>query len=170
MVSLRKITESDTPLILKWRNSDFVMNNFVIREQFTEQGHKYWLENVIAKGKAVQYIILCDNIPIGSVYIRDIDNTHKKGEFGIFIGEQDFVGKGLSYLATIEILRIAFEELNLHRIYLRVFPDNIPAIKTYEKAGFVKEGILRDTVFVDGKFRDMLLMAVVNSKKKVRGS
>jgi len=165
MVSLREITENDTSLILKWRNSEFVRNNFVVREEFTEQGQQKWFNDVVTKGKAIQYIILCDNTPIGSVYIRDIDNVHKNGEFGIFIGEKDFIGKGLSFFATKEIVKIAFEKLKLHRVYLRVFPDNIPAIKTYEKAGFVKEGILKDTVFVDGEFRDMLLMANVNYEK-----
>jgi len=164
-VSLREITDNDTPLILKWRNSEFVRNNFVIREPFTERSQKKWLSGVIAKGKAVQYIILSGNSPVGSVYIKDIDYAHRNGEFGIYIGEKDFTGKGLSFSATKEILKIAFEKLKLHRVYLRVFPDNIPAIKTYEKAGFVKEGILRGTVFVGGEFRDMLLMANVNNVK-----
>jgi UDP-4-amino-4,6-dideoxy-N-acetyl-beta-L-altrosamine N-acetyltransferase len=161
-IFLRKITENDTPFILKLRNSEFVMNNFVIREQFTKQTQRKWLDCVIAKGKAVQYIILNDNLPVGSVYIRDIDCTHKKGEFGIFM-EKDFAGKGFGFLATKEMLRIAFEKLKLHRVYLRVFSDNISAIKIYEKAGFVKEGLLRDTAFIDGKFRDMILMGVINA-------
>jgi UDP-4-amino-4,6-dideoxy-N-acetyl-beta-L-altrosamine N-acetyltransferase len=163
-VSLRKITEDDTSSILKWRNSEFVRNNFVIRETFTEQSQKKWLSDVIARGRAVQYIILSNNLPIGSVYIRDIDYINKKGEFGIFIGEKDFIGRGFGSLATKEMLKIAFEKLKLHRVYLRVFSDNIFAIKTYEKAGFVKEGILKDTVFIDGKFKDMLLMANVNNE------
>jgi len=165
MVSLKEITTSDTPLILKWRNSDFVRNNFVIREKFTEQTQEKWLSDVVAKGKAIQYIILNDNFPIGSVYIRDIDHVNKNGEFGIFIGEKDYIGKGLSLFATKEILKIAFETLSLHRVYLRVFIDNIPAIKTYEKAGFIKEGVLRDTVLIDGKFKDMLLMANIKDRK-----
>lgn len=160
-IYLREITKDDTSLILKWRNSEFVKNNFVIREQFTEEGQKKWMDDVIAKGKAVQYIILNDNLPIGSVYIRDIDHIHKNGEFGIFIGEKEALGKGLGFLATKKILKIAFERLHLHRVYLRVFPDNISAIKSYEKAGFVKEGLLKDTVFVDGEFKDMLLMAII---------
>ena len=164
IVSLRKITESDIPFIVKWRNSAFVSNNFVIRNAFTEENQKEWINNVVAKGKAIQYIILHDNSPIGSVYIRDIDYIHRKGEFGIFIGERDFAGKGAGLIATRDILQIAFDELKLHRVYLRVFTDNISAIKTYEKAGFIKEGLLRDTVYVDGKFRDMFLMGIVNNE------
>jgi UDP-4-amino-4,6-dideoxy-N-acetyl-beta-L-altrosamine N-acetyltransferase len=166
LISMRKITESDISLILKWRNSEFIKNNFVIREPFTEENQKKWMENAIAKGKAVQYIILIDNLPIGSVYIRDIDYTHKKGEFGIFIGEKDFVGKGFGLSTTKKMLKIAFDEIKLHRVYLRVFTDNISAIKTYEKAGFAREGILKDTVLIDGKFRDMLLMARINNSNE----
>jgi UDP-4-amino-4,6-dideoxy-N-acetyl-beta-L-altrosamine N-acetyltransferase len=161
-VLLREITENDTEFILKLRNSEFVRNNFVIREQFTEQSQKKWLDCVIKEGKAVQYIILSDNLPVGSVYIRDIDYVHKKGEFGIFV-EKDFAGKGFGFLATKEMLKIAFEKLKLHRVYLRVFSDNLSAIKVYEKAGFVKEGLLRDTIFIDGKFRDMILMGAINA-------
>lgn len=166
VIFLREITENDTSLILRWRNSEFVRNNFVIREQFTEEKQKKWLTNIIAQKKAVQYIILNDNLPIGSVYIRDIDYKHKKGEFGIFIGEKEAIGKGFGFLAIKKIIKIAFEKLKLHRVYLRVFPNNISAIKSYEKAGFIKEALLKDTVFVDGKFKDMLLMAIVNYKNE----
>jgi len=165
-ISLRKITENDTSLILKWRNSQFVKNNFVIREPLTEENQRNWMESVIAKEKAIQYIILSNNFPVGSVYIRDIDYTHKKGEFGIFIGEKSFIGKGLGLFATKEILKIAFDDIKLHRVYLRVFTDNISAIKTYRKAGFTKEGVLKDTVLIDGKYKDMLLMARINNKNE----
>jgi len=165
MVTLRKILESDTPLILKWRNSEFVKNNFVVREPFSEENQTKWMHEIIAKGKAVQYIIMFDDMPVGSVYIRDIDYTHKKGEFGIFIGERDYVGKGIGLHATTEILKIAFNELKLHRVYLRVFTDNLAAIKTYEKAGFIKEGVLRDTVLIEGKYSDMLLMAIIKEER-----
>ncbi|MDR2555814.1 MAG: GNAT family N-acetyltransferase [Fibromonadaceae bacterium] len=163
-ISLREITENDTPFILELRNSEFVKNNFVIREQFTEQSQKKWLDSVVATGKAIQYIILNDNLPIGSVYIRNIDYTQKNGEFGIFMRE-DFTGKGFGVVATKEILKIAFEKLKLHRVYLRVFPDNLSAIKAYEKAGFIKEDLLRNTVCIDGEYKDMLLMGIVNNEK-----
>lgn len=43
------------------------------------------------------------------------------------------------------ILKVAFEELNLHRVSLGVFDFNVSAIACYEKAGFTKEGLLRDS-------------------------
>ncbi len=48
------------------------------------------------------------------------------------------------------------------RIQLFVHADNPRAIALYRKVGFVKEGVLRDAVLMDGKFRDSLIMAVVD--------
>ena len=59
-------------------------------------------------------------------------------------------------------VRHAFEQMKLHRVFLRVYADNAAAIRSYEKAGFEKEALLRDDVFVNGKYRDIVLMAVIN--------
>jgi RimJ/RimL family protein N-acetyltransferase len=47
------------------------------------------------------------------------------------------------------------------RIELDVYADNQSAIALYEKAGFVREGLLRDASLIDGQFRDAILMAIV---------
>ncbi len=44
---------------------------------------------------------------------------------------------------------------------LRVLAENIPAIKSYEKAGFVREAYLKDEVFLDGQYKDVVYMAVI---------
>ena len=58
--------------------------------------------------------------------------------------------------ATLARARPAFR-----RIELDVFADNARAIALYEKAGFVREGIVRDASLIDGVFRDAILMAIV---------
>ena len=110
-------------------------------------------------------MIICDDVtgkPLGSVYIRDIDRGHNKAEYGIFIGEDDARGRGVGTAAAKLMLRYCFTEEGLHRIYLRVFATNLQAIRSYEKAGFVREGILRDDVRIDGEYRDIQWMAAVS--------
>ena len=58
----------------------------------------------------------------------------------------------------------AFEQLGLHKVFLRVFADNLRAIKSYENAGFVKEACFKDDVKIDGKYYDMVFMAIINEK------
>lgn len=162
-IRLRPMTEEDTSDIICWRNSEAVKKHFIYREPFTEAGHKAWIENMIKTGKTVQMMI-CEKASgraVGSVYIRDIDPVHKKGEYGIFIGEEEARGQGIGTEAARLMIRYAFEELRLHKLFLRVFADNPRAIRSYEKAGFEKEAYLRDEVFLDGNYHDMLLMAVL---------
>ena len=88
-VTLRPITDADTDLIVKWRNTPSVVQNFIFRQTFTPEMHRSWLATKVATGQVVQYIILdnADGKPVGSVYYRDIDNHNRSAEYGIFIGE-----------------------------------------------------------------------------------
>lgn len=166
-IFLRPITREDTDLIVFWRNQDAVRKNFIYQEIFTPQSHEHWLNTMVDTGKVVQMII-CDSEderPVGSVYIRDIDNRHHKGEYGIFIGEDAARGRGIGTQAAKLMIEYAFVHLKLHRLFLRVFADNDRAIRSYEKAGFVKEAYLKDDVLIDGQYRDIILMAVLNPEE-----
>ena len=162
-IYLRLMTWEDTDLIVAWRNSDAVRKNFIYREPFTRQGHEDWIRNMVETGKVVQTIIcdLASDRPLGCVYIRDIDRRHNKAEYGIFIGEPDARGRGLGTAAAKLMLRYCFEEEKMHRIYLRALAGNNRAIRSYEKAGFRKEGCLKDDVCIDGKYCDIIWMAAI---------
>lgn len=162
-IYLRLMMREDTDLIVAWRNSDAVRRNFIYQEPFTREGHENWIRTMVDTGRAVQMMI-CDldaDTPFGSVYIRDIDRHHNKAEYGIFIGEPDARGRGVGTAAARLMLRYCFEEQKLHRVYLRVLAENLPAIRSYEKAGFVKEGFLRGDVRIDGEYRDVVWMAAI---------
>ena len=104
-IYLRPMTGEDTEDIIRWRNKEMVFRNFIYQKPFTRKGHENWIRTMIDTGKAVQFII-CEKAgtrPVGSVYLRDIDRTHNKAEYGIFIGEDDAVGKGIGS----EVCRLA---------------------------------------------------------------
>ena len=163
-IYLRLMTYDDTDRIVAWRNSDAVRKNFIYQELFTKQSHENWIWTHVETGDVVQMIIcdLADDLPLGSVYIRDIDRHHNKAEYGIFIGEASARGRGIGTAAAKLMLRYCFEEEQLHRVYLRALSDNGQAIGSYEKAGFHREGLLKDDVCIDGTYRDIVWMAAVN--------
>lgn len=162
-IYLRPITMDDTPMIVKWRNTDSVRNNFIFRETFTEQIHNNWMRTKVATGQVVQYIIVEKDSgrSVGSVYLRDINPEYESAEYGVFIGETDCRGKGLGSEAAKLMSDYGLYTLGLHRISLRLLVGNDGAKRSYEKAGFVEEGIFRDMVKLDGRFRDVLFMARV---------
>ena len=56
---------------------------------------------------------------------------------------------------------IAFEKMNLNRVYLRVFENNSRAIRVYERCGFQKEGVLREDHYAGGRYYNTLVMALL---------
>lgn len=171
-VVLEPITRKDTEDIIRWRNQPFVRENFIYQELFTQESHEEWLETMVSTGRVRQFIIYakepCNGrYAIGSVYLRDIDSGSRKAEFGIFIGEEAYLGKGFGSDAAEVILTYAFEELRLHKVSLRVLNHNARAIESYKKVGFIEEGYLKDEVKAGGEYRDVILMAVFRKYKEI---
>ena len=176
-IYLRKIEYSDTDNIVRWRNKDSVRSHFIDQRLFTKESHEAWLKNYVETGKVIQLIICIpkddedapyeEYVPVGSVYARDIDRTHNKAEYGIFIGEDSARGRGVGSKCARLMIEYCFETLHLHRFYLRVHADNLQAIKSYENAGFIREAYLKDDVFVDGEYKDIVLMAIINPKESL---
>lgn len=159
-VCFRPITKEDTELVVKWRNNERVRKNFVYREHFTPQIHENWLENHVFTGH-VNQMIICEkengNRPIGSVYLKYIDDAKTEAEYGIFIGEDEATGKGYGN----ETANLAVEyarELGIKRLVLRAFCYNSAAIKSYENAGFKEFEKLPMVQCSDGEKSDMILM------------
>lgn len=169
-IYLRPMTGEDTDLIVKWRNEDFVRKNFIYQKPFTREVHLNWMETMVKTGRVAQFIICTEEKkPVGSVYLRDIDETHHKAEYGIFIGERKALERGYGTEAATLMLRYAFEELGLHKVMLRVLAGNDRAKKSYENAGFVQEAYLKDDVCLEDGYRDVILMAVINPEKEQKG-
>lgn len=162
-IILRKITMEDTDNVVRWRNNPEVRNNFIFRGEFTYETHTHWMQTKVASGQVIQYIILTKDgeIPVGSVYFRDVDMINNSAEYGVFIGEDFARKKGIGTEAAKLFSRYGLEELGFHRISLRVLEGNEVAYRTYEKAGFKKEGVFRDMVFLDGKYRDVIFMSLL---------
>lgn len=163
-IYLRMMTPDDTDNIVAWRNNKRVRQNFIYQELFTHEGHMQWMKNKIGTGEAVQFII-CEkdtNRPVGSVYFRDIDHTHHKAEYGIFIGADEAVGKGIGSETAKLAIQYGFRTLKLHKIMLRVFAENHQALRSYENAGFVQEAYLKDEVCINGVYHDIILMGILN--------
>lgn len=163
---LRSISDQDTEDILRWRNSEDVRKYFIDQKKLEKEEHENWLRQKVGTGRVIQFMILEkeNRHAIGTVYLQNIDDLNQKAEYGIFIGESSLTGKGFGTAAAKLLIKYAFEERKLHKLYLRVYENNYRAIASYEKAGFQKEALLKDDVFVNGRFHNIVLMGVVNER------
>lgn len=137
-IYLRPMTVQDTDDVVRWRNEEFVRNNFIYRGEFTREIHLNWIKTKVETGEVIQFIIVekGTNRSVGSVYLRDIDRDELTGEYGIFIGESDALGKGYGNEVAVLMVNYSKNELGLSKLFLRLYSENIPALKSYQHAGF----------------------------------
>ncbi|PIQ83370.1 MAG: GNAT family N-acetyltransferase [Candidatus Omnitrophica bacterium CG11_big_fil_rev_8_21_14_0_20_63_9] len=167
-IQLRPLAQTDTALIIKWRNDPQVMRGLHRSIQLTAEEHLQWFDRLqqpkeLRKKKRLEFVIetVEGQVPIGTVGLSGIDHEHRRAEYGILIGEERFRKRGYAKEATIALLNYAFGELNLWRVYLRVMPHLEEAIGLYTRIGFIREGLLRNELFRKEQFEDVVVMSLL---------
>lgn len=167
-IYLRPITVEDTDTVIGWRNSDRVMQNFIYRKPLTRDEHLGWMENKVAKGLVLQFVI-CDlqtNKPLGSVYLQNIEEAHRKAEWGLFLGEEEAFGRGIGTESGALFLDYMFKTYHFHKIISRVLAHNKGCIRMCEKLGCTKEAYLKDELILDGKYEDLVWFGIINPDER----
>lgn len=104
---------------------------------------------------------VADDTLIGFVALHSIEWNNGTALLSMGIGEAAYRDKGYGSEALRLTLRYAFTELNLYRVGLNVIGSNERAIRAYEKAGFVREGVTRGQVHRDGQRFDLIWMGIL---------
>jgi diamine N-acetyltransferase len=101
---------------------------------------------------------------LGLARLEDIKLPHNRAEVGISIYDPEKRGKGFGTDAMIVLLGIGFHILGLNSIYLDTMEDNERSIHVYEKIGFKRVGVLRETEYMDGIHKGLLIMDILRSE------
>jgi diamine N-acetyltransferase len=157
-----------TAIRTDWSNYEYFFDfHLATRDQEVE-----WITRVTKDPSQLNFVIysIADPAePAGTVSLTSIDRRSRNAEYGRIFVDAKFRRAGLMRHASTLLLRYAFAELNLHKVYLRVFADNDSASGLYRKLGFVEEGCLREHVYKNGVYRDVLCMAVFADSFKPSG-
>jgi RimJ/RimL family protein N-acetyltransferase len=100
---------------------------------------------------------------LGIARLEDILLPHNRAEAGISIYDPAERGKGYGKDAMLVLLGVGFNILGLH-IYLDTMEDNERSIRIYEKIGFKRVGLLRETEYIDGARKGLLIMDMLQSE------
>jgi RimJ/RimL family protein N-acetyltransferase len=101
---------------------------------------------------------------IGGLGLHRIDWRDRRATLAIGIFDRRFWSSGYGSEAIRLLLGYAFDSLDLHRVGLRVLEYNVRAIRAYEKCGFVREGIERESASVDGRWYSDIMMGILASE------
>ena len=170
-IFLRPITEKDAAHIVKWRNSDKVLKHCMTKTPITMESHMQYYRDRVLTGKNIQFIVErveeelgLAAYPIATIYLKDVDRENHRCELCVFTSsdiEWEMEGQ---ILATKMLLEKAFNEYGMHKVYSRVFYNE--GIEMLKAAGFSLESVLKEEVFMDGKYQDIYRLSIFNPENK----
>lgn len=165
-VILAPVRKQDSMDFFTWINNKELVRYNAIYKPVHEIAHDEWFKEIgNTKNRVIFSIRLNDNDNlIGSCQLFDIHPVFRTAELQIRIGDTDSQSKGYGTMALKQLLDFGFQNLNLRRIFLQVFGDNIRAIKSYNKTGFVTEGTLRKAAFIEGEYKDIVFMGILKEE------
>jgi RimJ/RimL family protein N-acetyltransferase len=165
---LRPIERADLPRFVKWFADPDVRRHLTIYLPFSLAQEERWFEGLQERLEREEALVLAvetaEGVHIGNIGLHSINWKDRHAELGIAIGEKAFWGQGYGTDAVRTLLSLAFHEMNLHRVFLRVDADNVRGIRCYEKAGFQREGVFREVVFREGEYCDQYAMSILESE------
>ena len=164
---LRELKIKDCENMLEWMH-DPQVNCFytdIVRRATKESVIAFIKAAVMQKKAGITYhyaIVNNNDEYIGTISLKNIEKI-KGAEYAIS-KRRTFQGKGIATLATKEILRVAFVELGLNRVYLNVLSDNLHANRFYEKNRFRYEGESLDCIMIGGGVKSLKWYAMLRNE------
>jgi len=160
-VRLRPLRVEDAPLTFQWRQSQRAA--LLNRGAQTVADQAAW---IAARPRSEHNFIierLDTGQPVGMLSLTDVDLVHRRAEPGRFlIGEPAAVHGIPAAVEAMQLLyELAFERLELIRVYGTVAADNPLMLKWQKYLGMKEEGRLRSHYFLDGRFQDAICVGLL---------
>ncbi len=160
-MKLRELNEKDVDGMLEW------MHSKESKEIFAKDFNKFTRDDVTkfvnSKNTKNNINLACvddDDEYLGTVSLKNIDYDEGNAEYAISFRKKA-QGTGAAKFATEQILDMAFNELNLKKVYLDVLATNKRAIAFYNKMGFIQESSSKDLIMKDNEYKDLLWFSML---------
>jgi RimJ/RimL family protein N-acetyltransferase len=164
-IILRNIDIKDAHKIAKWKSdpvlAEQIMSSF--KDTHVKNAENWIIKNTEDQFQQLKGIYLKENSSLellGITRLMFIDFNSLNAELGIYIGDSTYQNAGIGKKALCLTLENGFNQLHLSKIYLKVSTINIRAVGLYKKFNFKAEGYLREHFLKNGKFEDVIYMAL----------
>ena len=171
MIALAPFTQPDFKQLIEWINTKEILTNWsghLFRFPLTQQSLAWYVEGTNIKNDSEAFVYKAINgagKTVGHVSLGSISWKNRSVRITrVLIGDTTERGKGCCQGMIKAALKIAFEELGFHRVCLGVYDDNVSAIRCYEKAGFITEGIQRDILWYHDAWWSMREMSILENE------
>src|SRR3990167_2282241 len=164
-VLLRPLRQEESPLLYDGiTNPEQVFLNAPFHS-ISDVDHQSWFESMLTKRTDLVVFVIVDIATqqvIGTCQLFNINWHYRSAELQMLLTDARYHEQDSQLEAVKLLTRFGFTDLNLHRISLHLFANNISCINFYEKCGFVKETLLKEAACVEGSWCDVVGMSELN--------
>lgn len=162
---IRLMEENDIEFVRQLHNQESTLNKLTDPFHVSREEQVLWFQSLSKSRKSRRYVLIEKKSReiCGIIRIDDLDLANRSATVGADI-DLRFRRQGLATEAYRLIIEYLFNSLGLHRLQLVTLETNEIALGLYEKLGFQKEGIIRDSIYRDGKFNNLILMGLLQSE------
>jgi RimJ/RimL family protein N-acetyltransferase len=160
---LRSWHPNDVESLTRYANNRKIWLN--LRDKFpypyTRIDAEDWIKRSLVARPETNFAIDISGQAVGGLgFELKTDVERFSAEVGYWLGEE-FWSQGICTTALRISTPFAFKSFKLNRIFALPFAENLVSIRVLEKAGYVREGLLRKSAYKDGRFLDQALYAYV---------
>ena len=158
---LRLINDDDLPMVLNWRNAESIRANMYTDHFISLEEHLSWFACLKNKNDQIHLICEFEGIPFGVVNFVQISQAFQRAYWGFYLGGEQPSGRGaaMEYVA----IEYAFSRLKLRKLCCEVISFNESVLKLHKRFGFVQEGLFNAHIIKNGKFEDVVSLALFDS-------
>lgn len=169
LVGLRAVEREDLKIMRDWRNNSKFRKNFrEYRELNMEMQNKWFDKFVVENDNTLMFIIvrLKDSKPIGVCGLIYINWLIKSADISFYVGEKNAYIDSLGYgdEALNLLMKYAFDQLNMHKLWTELYEFDTKKINFYEKYKFKRDAVLRDNCFEDGRYWNSYIYSLIQDE------
>lgn len=135
-VALRRLKKTDIEMLRLWRNDRKISQHMFYQEHITSAMQEAWFTSLSADD--YYFIIAYNEHALGLIHLSRDESEQESAYAGLFIYEDSYWGTQVPVLASLALLRFAFENLGLNTVKAKIRKENKLAWKYNRQLGFVK--------------------------------
>jgi hypothetical protein len=163
-LELRRIKKDDLARIMNWRMDPEVTKYMYTDPKLNLEKQLDWYERIIDRSTESYWLIVMDDTSIGVLNLSEIDIVNRRCSWAYYIGDTSFRGRGIARNLECNIYDYVFEVLDFNKLCCEVFTFNDKVISIHKKFGSEIEGTLKQHIYKNGQFYDIVSMGITKDK------
>lgn len=165
-IGLRPVLEEDLLLLGEWRSDPLTQSMFYSPFLWSDTALQHWFKALLGDSNRIRFMVqrLEDNATIGIVGLEHIQPRNQEAELAGLVIAPSERNRGWAAKAVSTLIVYAFQDLNLHRLYARIYAPNKAGLRVAEMAGMRCEGVARQAVFYNWHYEDVLYWSLLREE------